>query len=88
MEQQELFRKESVERVSSPEQLSDYLHVTSPAIWVVLAAEVSGWASEAVHWCVMHGVLNGKDGRLVPGGSATRAEAAAMLLRCSAVLAS
>ena len=40
MEQQELFRKESVERVSSPEQLSDYLHVTSPAIWVVLAAVV------------------------------------------------
>ena len=52
------------------------------------AAEVSGWASEAVHWCVMHGVLNGKDGKLVPGGSATRAEAAAMLLRSSAVLAS
>ena len=40
MEQQQLFRKESVERVSSPEQLSDYLHVTSPAIWVVLAAVI------------------------------------------------
>ncbi len=41
MEQQEqLFRKESVARVSSPEQLSDYLHVTSPAIWVVLAAVI------------------------------------------------
>ena len=38
--EQELFRKESVERVSSPEQLSDYLHVTSPAIWVVLASVV------------------------------------------------
>ena len=38
--EQELFRKESVERVSSPEQLSDYLHVTSPAIWVVLAAVI------------------------------------------------
>lgn len=37
---QPLFRKESVERVSSPEQLSDYLHVTSPAIWVVLAAVI------------------------------------------------
>ncbi len=36
--EQQIFRKESVERVSSPEQLSDYLHVTSPAIWVVLAA--------------------------------------------------
>ncbi len=36
----QLFRKESVERVSSPEQLSDYLHVTSPAVWVVLAAVI------------------------------------------------
>ena len=31
-----LFRKQSIERVKSPEQLNDYLHVTSPAIWVVL----------------------------------------------------
>ena len=36
----QLFRKESVERFSSPEQLSDYLHVTSPAIWVVLTAVI------------------------------------------------
>lgn len=35
-----LFRKESMERVSSPEQLNDYLHVTSPAIWIVLAAVI------------------------------------------------
>ncbi|MBO6268165.1 MAG: hypothetical protein J6N19_03345 [Clostridium sp.] len=37
---QQLFRKESMERVSSPEALQDYLHVTSPAIWAVLAAVV------------------------------------------------
>lgn len=37
---QPVFRKASVERVSSPEQLSDYLHVTSPAIWVVLTAVI------------------------------------------------
>jgi len=36
--EQPLFRKESMERVSSPERLRDYLHVTSPAIWIVLAA--------------------------------------------------
>lgn len=35
-----LFRKESIERVSSPEQLGDYLHVTSPAVWVVLSAVI------------------------------------------------
>ena len=38
--EQPLFRKQSMERVSSPEQLQDYLHVTSPAIWVVLAAVI------------------------------------------------
>ena len=38
--EQQLFRKESMERVSSPEILRDYLHVTSPAIWVVLAAVI------------------------------------------------
>ena len=38
--EQPLFRKESMERVSSPEILRDYLHVTSPAIWVVLAAVI------------------------------------------------
>jgi len=38
--EQHLFRKESMERVSSPEALQDYLHVTSPAIWAVLAAVV------------------------------------------------
>ena len=38
--EQPLFRKESVERVSSPDQLGDYLRVTSPAIWAVLAAVI------------------------------------------------
>lgn len=38
--EQSIYRKESLERVSSPEQLNDYLHVTSPAIWIVLAAVI------------------------------------------------
>jgi hypothetical protein len=36
MENNELFRKNAVERISSPEQLNDYIHVTSPAIWMTL----------------------------------------------------
>ena len=36
MENKELFRKKAVERVASPEQLNDYIHVTSPAIWMAL----------------------------------------------------
>ena len=33
-----LFRKESLERISSPEALHDYMRVTSPKPWMVLAA--------------------------------------------------
>ena len=45
------------------------------------ASEISSWADEAMHWCVMNGIINGKDGKLVPGGDASRAEAATMLQR-------
>ena len=38
MDQQSLFRKSSMESISSPEQLTDYLRVTSPAVWIVMAA--------------------------------------------------
>ncbi|HAG12584.1 MAG TPA: NHLP bacteriocin system secretion protein, partial [Ruminococcus sp.] len=34
----QVFRKKSLDRISSPEQLTDYLRVTNPGIWVVLAA--------------------------------------------------
>ncbi len=33
-----IFRKKSIERASSPEQLSDYIRVTNPGIWIILAA--------------------------------------------------
>ena len=39
MEQTEgVFRKKTLDRISSPEQLTDYLRVTNPGIWLVLAA--------------------------------------------------
>ena len=45
-------------------------------------AEISGWADEAMHWCSMHGIILGRTETLiVPGEDATRAEAAAMLMR-------
>ena len=34
----ELFREKSVERISSPEDLDDYIRVTTPSVWIVLAA--------------------------------------------------
>ncbi len=33
-----LFRQSSIDRISSPEQLQDYMHVTSPGVWMVFGA--------------------------------------------------
>ena len=35
-----IFREKSMERVSSPEALNDYIRVTTPSVWVVLIALV------------------------------------------------
>lgn len=37
----QLFRKTSMDRISSPEQLSDYMRVTSPKLWMILAAVIA-----------------------------------------------
>lgn len=46
------------------------------------AAKVAGWAKDAMAWAVAEGLLKGyPNGQLVPKGNATRAEAAAILVR-------
>lgn len=35
---EQIFRKKSLERVSSPEQLNEYIRVSSPSMWTVLIA--------------------------------------------------
>ena len=47
-----IFRHQAVEKVSSPEQLSDYLRVTNPGVWVVLAVVVLLLAGLLVWACV------------------------------------
>ena len=37
-EKQSIFRKQSLDRVSSPEELDQYLMVTGPGIWMTLTA--------------------------------------------------
>ena len=37
---QSVFRKKTLDRIASPEQLTDYLRVTNPGIWVVLVAVI------------------------------------------------
>lgn len=39
-EKKNIFRKETLDRISSPEQLTEYLRVTNPGIWAVLATVI------------------------------------------------
>ena len=39
--QNKLFKKSSVERFSSPEKLNDYIQVSNPSSWMVLAAALA-----------------------------------------------
>ena len=38
--QQNLFREKAIERISSPEKLTEYLRVTSPGVWAILGAVI------------------------------------------------
>ena len=40
MAEDSVFRKKTLDRISSPEQLTDYLCVTNPEVWVILAAVI------------------------------------------------
>ena len=33
-----IFRKKSMDKISSPEQLNEYIHVTNPGVWIILCA--------------------------------------------------
>lgn len=35
-----LFREKNVKRVSSPDELNDYMRVTSPSVWVILISVI------------------------------------------------
>ena len=74
-----LFREKSLEAVESPESLNDYLRVTSPGVWLVLAAVIALLAG-AILWgvfghirttaAVAVAVENGKATCYVPYSSA------------------
>ena len=40
MSESGLFRKKSLEKISSPEKLNDYISVTNPGVWLLLASLV------------------------------------------------
>lgn len=37
---EQLFRKKSIDKISSPEQLNEYIRVSNPSVWMLLAAIV------------------------------------------------
>lgn len=69
--EESLFRKNSMDHISSPEQLNDYLHVTTPAVWAVLAAIIlllAGmlvWASIANIDSYAAGTAQVEDGKML-----------------------
>ena len=64
-----------------------YRNATAPAVegeeikTFTDSAAVADWAADAMEWCVEEGILKGNANTLMPEGTATRAELAAMLLR-------
>ncbi len=38
--QKKAYRQKSIERISAPEQLQDYMRVTNPGVWMVLTAVI------------------------------------------------
>ena len=43
--------------------------------------KTASWAKDAMQWTVGEGIINGSDGKLLPQGSATRAQVATILMR-------
>ena len=89
-EQQSIFRKKTLERISSPEQLTDYLRVTNPGIWVVLVAiilllmGVLAWAAIGTLETTTEAkvVVTNHTAQVVSSGTSTVKEG--MILRVSA----
>ena len=51
---EQIFRKKSVDKVSSPEQLNDYIRVANPGVWMVLAAIIILLAGVVVWGIIGH----------------------------------
>lgn len=50
----DLFRKKSLDRVNSPEQLNDYIRVANPGVWLVVLSVLSLLVGIGVWVCFGH----------------------------------
>ncbi len=71
MPENSIFRKKSLDKISSPEQLNDYIMVTTPGVWMMLLSIII-----VLFGAVVWGVFGRLDTRLsapavVEGGMAT-----------------
>ena len=84
-----IFRKKTMDKISSPDQLTDYLRVTNPGIWAVLAAVILllgglfAWAAVGTLETTVDAkaVVRDHIAEIVPTGRESTAVASGMVLR-------
>ena len=57
-ENKNIFRKENLDRISSPEKLNDYIKVSNLAVWVILGA-IASMLIAALIWSVLFELPDG-----------------------------
>lgn len=62
-----VFREKSLERISSPEQLDDYIHVSNPSVWMILGVIVLLLVSGII-WAGAGAIRETAPAALVVGG--------------------
>ena len=69
-DEKQIYREKSLTRISSPEQLNEYLKVTKPAVWAVLVAIILLlvgtliWGSFAYIGSAVEGIAEVDDGKM------------------------
>lgn len=48
-EKKNIFRKTSLDKISSPEKLNDYIKVSNPSVWIILTA-IAVMLAAAIFW--------------------------------------
>ena len=75
-----LFRKKAMARISSPEDLTSYLRVTSPGMWIILAAVIVLLAG-LFAWSAVGTIVQDHTAQIVASGQGADELEAGMPLR-------